>query len=246
MYGRKLVEPPGECRSNHDVLAEIASRVGAEHLGFRMSPRQIIDQTLGDSKRRGIDDLDAENWFDVQTDFETSHFLNGFGHPDGKYHFKADWKNAHVLLSKMGSLGPVENMSAFPDHYAAHEQADETYPFRLATSPARTFLNSTFNETPGSLKREGEPTVLVHPGDLAALGLADGDTVCLGSRRGEVILRAKTFDGLQRGTLIAEGIWPNDAHADGKGINTLTGSDQPAPAGGGAFHDNAVWIRKAH
>ena len=45
--------------------------------------------------------------------------------------------------------------------------------------------------------------------------------------------------------LIAESIWPNDAFEDGQGINTLTGADQPAPNGGGAFHDNRVWIRAA-
>ncbi len=243
MLGRKLVEPPGECRSNHQVLTEIAKRVGAEHEGFSLAPREIIDRTLKDSKRRGVDDLDTENWFDVQPDFETAHFLNGFGHPDGKFHFRADWKKAHAAMSKMGSLGPVEDMPTFPDHYAAHEQADEEYPYRLATSPARTFLNSTFNETPGSVKREGRPTVLVHPEDLAALGLKDGDKVRIGSRRGEVTLHTKAHDGQQRGTLIAEGLWPNQAHDGGRGINTLTGSDQPAPAGGGAFHDNAVWIR---
>ncbi len=243
MLGRKLVEPPGECRSNHDVLAGIASRVGAEHEGFHLTPRDIIDRTLIESKRRSLDALDAENWFDVQPDFATAHFLNGFAHPDGKYHFRADWKKAHAAVSKMGSLGPVDDMPAFPDHYAAHEQADNKYPFRLATSPARTFLNSTFNETPGSIKREGRPSVLVHPEDLASLGIADGAKIRIGSRRGEVTLHAKAFGGQQRGTLIAEGVWPNEAHDDGCGINTLTGADQPAPAGGGAYHDNAVWMR---
>jgi anaerobic selenocysteine-containing dehydrogenase len=148
-----------------------------------------------------------------------------------------------MATSKMGALGPVDDMPSFPDHYAAHEQANAEFPFRLATSPARTFLNSTFNETPGSLKREGRPTVFVHPDDLASLSIADGARVRIGSRRGEVTLHAKAFDGLQRGTLIAEGIWPNEAHEDGNGINTLVGADQPAPAGGGTFHDNAVWIR---
>jgi anaerobic selenocysteine-containing dehydrogenase len=243
MFGRKLVEPPGECRSNHDVLTEIARRVGASHRGFDMTPREIIDETLKDSKRRGLDDLDSENWFDVQPDYETAHFLKGFNHPDGKYRFKADWKRAYMATSKMGALGPVDDMPPFPDHYAVHERADAEYPFRLATSPARTFLNSTFNETPGSVKREGRPTVFVHPHDLAALDITDGDKVRIGSRRGEVTLHAKAFDGLQRGTLIAEGIWPNEAHEDGNGINTLVGADQPAPAGGGVFHDNAVWIR---
>jgi anaerobic selenocysteine-containing dehydrogenase len=245
MLGRKLVEPPGECRSNHDVLTQIARRVGASHRGFEMNPRDIIDETLKKSKRRSFDDLDAENWFDVQPDFETAHFLNGFGHIDGKFHFRADWQKAHAVISKMGALGPVADMPTFPDHYAAHEQADAKYPFRLATSPARTFLNSTFNETPGSLKREGRPSVLAHPSDLVALGIQDGSRVRIGSRRGEVLLHAKAHDGQQRGTLIAEGIWPNDAHEGGCGINTLTGADQPAPAGGGAFHDNAVWIRAA-
>jgi len=140
-------------------------------------------------------------------------------------------------------LGPIENLPEWPGHYEAHEQADEHYPFRLATSPARTFLNSTFNETPGSRMREGRPSVLVHRDDLAVLGIADGAKVKVGSRRGEVILHAKAFDGLQRGVLIAEGLWPNDLHEGDKGINTLTGADQPAPAGGGAYHDNAVWMR---
>ena len=45
--------------------------------------------------------------------------------------------------------------------------------------------------------------------------------------------------------LIAEGIWPNAAHPDGRGINTLTGADQVAPYGGAAFHDNRVALEKA-
>ena len=63
------------------------------------------------------------------------------------------------------------------------------------------------------------------------------------SPRGEVRLHARAFAQIQRGVVISEGIWPNHAFADGKGINTLTGCDQPAPLGGGPFHDNKVWVR---
>ena len=73
----------------------------------------------------------------------------------------------------------------------------------------------------------------------------DGDKVVLGNTRGEVRLHAKVFDGVRRGVLIAESIWPNAAYEDGKGINTLTGADAIAPYGGAAFHDNRVWVRKA-
>ena len=242
MLGRKLVDAPGECRSNHDVLCELARRVGAEHPGFAMSPRELIDWTLQHSNRPDLQKLDDENWIDVQPDFETSHNLKSFGHADGKFHFKPDWAKA-AFLSPLGALGPVADMPQFPDYWNAIEEANDAFPFRLATSPARTFLNSTFNETPSSLKREVRPTLLVHPADLEAQGLRDGDRVKVGSARGVVTLHAKAHDGQRRGVLIAEGIWPNHAFEDGQGINTLTGCDQPAPASGGTYHDNRVWLR---
>jgi hypothetical protein len=52
------------------------------------------------------------------------------------------------------------------------------------------------------------------------------------------------FDGVRRGVLISESIWPNSAFVDGRGINTLTGADSIAPFGGAAFHDNKVWLGK--
>jgi anaerobic selenocysteine-containing dehydrogenase len=124
------------------------------------------------------------------------------------------------------------------------EEADERHGFRLATSPARNFLNTTFNETPTSIGREQRPTVMIHPDD-AALSIAEGDKVVLGNQRGEVRIHAKLFDGVRRGVLIAESIWPNQAYEGGCGINTLTGADPIAPFGGAAFHDNRVWIKPA-
>ena len=243
LFGRKLIEAPGQCRNNHEVIRDLAKRVGAEHPGFQMSPREHIDWAMKASNRPAMDVLDAENWVDVMPDFETAHFLKGFAHADGKFRFKAKWRS--IRFKGAGPFGPIDQLPEFPDHCEAIEEATAEYPFRLATSPARTFLNSTFNETPSSRKREGRPTVFVHPDDLAALKLADGQKVKVGSARGTVTLHAKAHSGQRRGVLIAESIWPNADFEDGQGINTLTGCDQPAPNGGGAFHDNRVWIRAA-
>ena len=70
---------------------------------------------------------------------------------------------------------------------------------------------------------------MIHPDDAAALSIADGSKVILGNQRGEVRIHAKIFEGVRRGVLIAESIWPNDAYEDGRGINTLTGADPIAP-----------------
>ncbi len=239
--GPKLVDPPGECRSNHEVLQGLSRRVGAVHPGFEMTPRQLIDATLKLSGHGAIENLQADMWRDLQPDFRTSHYLDGFAHADKKFHFRVDW--AHPLFGQV--MGEVDKMPSLPDHWTAIEEADEAHPFRLATSPSRSFLNTTFNETPSSQAREGRASVMIHPRDAAALGIADGDAVTLGNTRGETTLIAKLFEGVRRGVLIAESIHPNHDHIGGRGINTLTGAEAVAPIGGAAFHDNKVWVRKA-
>ena len=135
-------------------------------------------------------------------------------------------------------------MPQFPDHWAVIEEPTAEHPFRLVTAPARNFLNSTFNQTPTSARREGGPTLLIHPDDAAHLEISDGDAVEVDNDRGRVGLHARLFEGLRRGVVVAEQIHPNDAHAGGRGINSLTGADPVAPAGGAAFHDNRVRVRK--
>ncbi|MGC1578476.1 MAG: molybdopterin oxidoreductase family protein [Beijerinckiaceae bacterium] len=241
--GAKLIDPPGECRSNHEVLQGLAKRLGANHRAFEMTAREIIDETLKISGHGDIAALEADLWRDVQPDFRAAHYLDGFAHRDGKFHFKADW--AKVAVSSDGLMGAWQEMPSLPDHWDIIEEADEEHPFRLATSPSRSFLNTSFNETPSSKAREGKPSVMIHPKDAARLMIRDGEPVVLGNRRGETILTAKLFEGLQRGVLIAESIHPNHAHIGGRGINMLTGADPVAPHGGAAFHDNKVWVKKA-
>jgi anaerobic selenocysteine-containing dehydrogenase len=201
----------------------------------------LIDVTLKKSGWGDLATLERERWIDCQPEFERAHYLEGFNWPDKKFRFKPEWPT--VPFKSPWTAGPVAQMPALPDHWEVIEAADAEHPFRLATSPARQFLNSSFNMTPTSLKREGRPTLMMHPDDAASLGIADGARIRVGNRRGAVWLHAKLFDGLRRGVVIAESIWPNSAHEDGRGINTITGADAIAPFGGAAFHDNKVWVR---
>jgi len=247
--GPRLIDPPEGPRTNHYVIEELAKRLGvADMPGFGLTERQHIDHILSKRGLGDFDSLKASRWVDLQPEFEDAHFLNGFGHPDGKFRFRPQWNGGTAPNRpprSMGVFGPVNQLPEFPDHVDLIEVADAEHPFRLATSPARNFLNSTFAETPVSRQKEGRPELLIHPEDAAALGLSTGDRVEVGNRRGEVVLHARLFEGLKRGVVIAEGIWSNHAHERGEGINVLTGSDAPAPYGGAAVHDNKVWVRAA-
>ncbi|WP_026619228.1 anaerobic selenocysteine-containing dehydrogenase [Ensifer sp. WSM1721] len=248
LIGPKVVEPPPTVRTNLFVIEELAKRLGiADCPGFGLTERQHIDRLLA-NYGIGYDEMKERKWLDCQPAFEDAHFLKGFGHPDGKFRFKADWTGTPAPNrppQSMGLQGPHDRLPEFPDHVELIEVTDERHPFRLATSPARSFLNSTFSETPSSIEKEGRPEVMVHAEDAAELGIADGGIVRLGNGRGEIRLHAKIGGGARRGVVVAEGLWPNGAHLDGEGINVLTGADAVAPYGGAAFHDNRVWISRA-
>ena len=242
-FAPKAIEPPPECRSNHEVIAALAKRVGAEHPGFAMSPREIIDWTLRKSGYGDLDNLERQRWLDLQPPFEDSHFLHGFGFPDGKFRFRPDWTS--IPLMNDGMRGAWRDMPRLPDHWPVNENADESHPFKLATSPAHNFLNSSFTQTETSIRRERRPELLINPDDAAGIGLADGDVVEIGNERGRTRLHARLFAGARAGVLVSEGVWPPSAFLDGWGINVLVGDDSVAPFGGVAFHDVKVWARRA-
>ncbi len=233
---RRVIEPLGECRSNHEVLCGLAQRFGSNHPGFRMTEWEIIDATLKASGLGDADTLAGGRWIDCAKPADEMHFRNGFGHPDGKFHFSPDWSKVGRDSARMPDL---------PDHFAVIDAADDEHPFRLVTAPARNYLNSSFTETPTSQQREGRPTIRLRPEDLDAIGAADGGRVRVGNRRADIVLHAEAFDGMQRGVAIVESIWPNAAFEEGLGVNALVSADPGPPLGGAVYHDTAVWVRPA-
>jgi anaerobic selenocysteine-containing dehydrogenase len=234
--GPKLVEPPGECRSNHEVHVALAKRLGAVHRGFDMTAMEIIDETLRVSGWPSAAEVVERRWVDAAVDFRASHFLDGFGHAGGKFRFSPDW----------AALGPHHHaLPSLPDYVPLVDDASADRPFRLVAAPARQFLNTSFTETPTSRRREGRPTALIHPEDAMRLGVLEGSRVRLGNAQGEVVVHARLFDGLQPGVVVVESVWPNEDFEGGVGINALTSDDPVGPNGGAAFHDTAVWMRAA-
>jgi anaerobic selenocysteine-containing dehydrogenase len=223
--GRQLIDPPGEARSNHDLVCALARRFGLTDPTFNMTALELADATLRASGYPGAAELAERRWFDAQLPFRKAHFLDGFGHPDGKFRFRADW----------AALGDVEKkLPPLPDWAPLTDLATDERPLRLVAAPARQFLNSTFTETPTARKREGRPQALIAPEDGARFGVPDGAPVRLGNARGEVVLHARHVAGQRPGTVVVESIWPAAAFGGARhGINVLT-SDEPAlPAGGG-------------
>jgi anaerobic selenocysteine-containing dehydrogenase len=232
----RVIDPVGEARSNHQLVQGLAARLGAEHAGFGMTEVEVLDATLRASGQPGWAEAAARGFLPVGNDIPSGAGFAGFPQPDGRFRFRPDW----------AALGPYgAEMPALPSYWRKLEWAGPAHPFRLITPPARSFLNTSFTETPGSRRREGAPRLRVHPADAARAGIGDGEMVRIGNARGSLTLRAMLFDGVLPGVLALEGISPSEDFPEGIGVNALVGADPVAPAGGVAFHDIAVWLEPA-
>ena len=233
---KAVIEPLDDCRSNHDVICALAKRVGAEHPGFEMTAWELIEATYEASGHPPAEQAWQQHWLDCAEPFDKAHFLEGFPQPDRRFHFRPDW-------ARVGK--DHQAMPPLPGHMAVIDVADAEHPFRMVAAPARSFLNTSFTETPGSQAREKRPTLLIHPQACAELGIAEGDRVRIGNRLGSLVIHALPFDGLQPDVVVVESIWPNAAFEEGIGINLLISADPGPPLGGAVFHDTAIWVRTA-
>ncbi len=232
---KAILEPLGECRDNTAVINGIAKRLGTDHPAFSMSAWDLIDDALTRTGYPDAETLHAKGWENCVKPFEEMHFLNGFGHADGKFHFSPDWSAVGETHSDMPRL---------PDHMPAHDSSDKDHPFRMVTAPARRFLNTSFTEMPSSLKKERGPRAKIHPQVCAEMGLAEGDPIRVGNKRGAVTVTVEPFDELDLNTVVVESVWPGHHFPEGVGINALVSADRALPNGGGVFHDTAVWLAK--
>jgi len=233
---KAVARPPGECRSNHEVICALAKRLGVSHRGFDMTAWELVEETFRASGHPPAEQVWRDKGLDCAEPFEQAHFLAGFPTDDGRFHFQPDWE-------KVGKAG--QGMPPLPSYWDVNDKATPDRPFRLVAAPARTYLNTTFTETPGSQAREERPRLMLHPAACARLGLGAGDLARVGNELGSILLHVLPFDGVQEDVVVIESIWPSGAFIEGRGVNTLISADAGAPKGGAVFHDTAVWVRAA-
>ncbi len=232
----KIIDTPGECRSNHELVCELALRLGSRYRGFQMSEKQLIAETLEKSGYPSPHEFTRQHFLDCAPGYADAHFLNGFAWPDKKFRFCPDWASAGPFGSEMPTM---------PDHWDVIDNPDKEHPLRLIAAPSRGYLNSTFNQSPSSVKREKKPWLKIHPDTAAHFGLSSGQRATIGNQRGSVTATVKLLDHIQRDTVVVEGIWPASAFPEGIGVNVLISDEPAAPNGGAVFHDTAVWVRAA-
>jgi anaerobic selenocysteine-containing dehydrogenase len=120
---------------------------------------------------------------------------------------------------KAQGLDPV--VQFIPPEESRHGEQAKTFPLELLARKAENFLNSTFSNLP-SIQEMEEPGLLeLNASDARSRGIAEGDTVRVFNRRGDIHLTAKINGAVQRGVVCAKLAWAK-LTPGGQNINVLT------------------------
>ena len=91
--------------------------MGSVKKEFSFSEEEFIDNTLKLSNLGSLKELKIKKFIDLQPNL-TSHFINGFGHKDKKFHLTAEWKINNKTFNKQFEL---------PDHYDLIEKSSKSF-----------------------------------------------------------------------------------------------------------------------
>lgn len=197
---RKAVEPWGEAKPDWWIVAQIAKRLGLRGFEWREAKEVFNELCEVSTTYHGLD------WDLVAT---------------GRYHWPVPEKG-HPGTPRLHETGFINGRGIFTvvTYRDPAETTSERFPFWLTTG-RRLATYHTRTQTGRAAGLEylaPEEWLEMHPDDLAALGLADGDWCRVTSPRGSVTMRVKATRRSPRGTVFA-----SFSFADVP-VNVLTGS----------------------
>lgn len=216
---RRKVVQIGECRSDHEMLNDLAHRIGqGEH--WWADFEQGLDYIL---EPMGITWQEFKKMKYVRGELGYEKYKSrGFSTPTGKFELYS------TLLEKWGYdplptyREPVEGPVSTPD---LHRE----YPYILVTG-ARSpgYFHTENRQLPWLRELQPDPFLEIHPDTAAKLGIHDGQWVVIESPRGKVRQRAKLFGGIRPEVVGAQHAWwYPDKNVEGQywnesNINVLT------------------------
>jgi anaerobic selenocysteine-containing dehydrogenase len=240
---RPSIAPVGEAKPNSEIFRLLAARMGMTHEAMRDDDLTIIRQALASQspKLAGVtlDELLTRGWMRLNVPTPYLPYAEGvFPTPSGKCEFHS---------SRMAEMG-LDPLPAYIPPYESVERDPALvarYPLTLISSPAHTFLNTTFGNVTSLRRQAREPEVLLHPADAERRGIVAGMTVTVHNDRGAFLARARVEPSIREGVAWAPSIWWGKLAGDGANANQTTSQRETDMGHGPVFYDNQVEVGAA-
>ena len=240
---RPSIAAEGEAKPNSEVFRLLAARMGLDHASLRDDDLTIIRQALasGSPKLDGVtlEQLLERGWMRLALPTPFLPYADGaFPTPSGKCELYSE------RLAQMG----LDPLPTYTPPYESRERDPELiarYPLTLISSPAHTFLNSTFVNITSLRRQAREPEVLLHPADAERRGIAAGMRVTVRNDRGAFLATARVEPAIREGVVWAPSVWWGKLADDGANANQTTSQRETDLGHGPVFYDNQVEVEQA-
>ena len=216
---RRKVVQIGECRSDHEMLNDLAHRVGQGEYWWDTFEGGL-DHIL---EPMGITWKDFEKMDYIRGDVTYRKYKEkGFSTPTGKFELYS------TLLEKWG-YDPLPQFREPPEGPNSTPEIYKEYPYILITGRRQPgFFHTENRQLPWLRELHKDPVVEIHPETAEKEGIGEGDWVIIESPRGKVRQRARLFAGMDPRIVSAEHAWwfpenKDPGHGwDESNINILT------------------------
>ena len=183
--GRQALDAPGAAKPDLWIIQEIARRLG---LGWNYDgPADVFNEM-----RQAMPSIAGITWERLEEESCVTYPCEKEGDPGEPVVFADKFPTP----SGRGKFVPA-------DIIPAAERPDREFPFVLITGRQLEHWHTGAMTRRASVLDaiEPEPTALIHPLDLDALGAKAGDVITVESRRGIISLYARADDGTPRGAV---------------------------------------------
>jgi anaerobic selenocysteine-containing dehydrogenase len=237
------IAPLGESKPNTELFRLLAERMGLDDPALRETDEQMARRAFrwDDPKLAGVDYERLERETSVRLNVGAPHlpFANGgFPTPSGKCELLAPSLEGRGVDALAGYVPPRESPRSNPE-------LARSYPLAFISPPAHHFLNSTFSAQPVFVRREGEPSLTIHPKDAALRGIADGQLVKTFNDRGAFLSKARVSEAAREGCVVGLSIWWAKQAEGGRNANAVTSQELTDLGGGATFYDCLVEVAPA-
>lgn len=226
--GRKLVDAPGECKSNWDTFCLLAKGMGYSEDYFDRSEDEMLDILLSHPTKAIAETSDEAKETLRQGGSVVLPFSDhlAFGTETGKM---------MIVNEKLAEPMP---------HYTADYSAKcQDWPLHLVAAPSVWSLNSTFLDREQLMTSRKGMTLWLNPEDAKVRKIEDGMPVIAFNELGEVQFTACIDQRVAVGNAVSEGVFASHQTQNGCGFNTLTHGRLSDIGAATTMNDNRIDIR---
>jgi anaerobic dimethyl sulfoxide reductase subunit A len=249
LFMQQAVEPPGECRTDYAICAELARRLGVE--GY--DPKSEDDWLREFVAVSEIDDYEAFKASGVARLKAPEHAVafaqniadpdnNPFPTPSGKIELYSTRLAANDDPYGLGMVPPIPTW--IDPFEGVTDPRRAKFPLQMVTPHSKARTHSTHaNQT--VLHHLDPKGVWINPDDAAERGIADGQTVRVFNDRGATRLPAVVTPAMRQGVIsITEGSWwqPDADGVDRGGCPNLLSHNQPSACGATTYNSCLVEV----